>query len=155
LLYEVKNPMIGLITAYITADPPANVLPCDGGTYLREEFPNLYESIDPFFIVDADHFFVPDLRGRTVIGAGIPPGLSTRAVGDQGGEEEHQLTTAELASHTHTIPLTATTLAVEPGEVTVLTPIPIFTANTGSTGSDTPHNNMQPFFALNYGIIAS
>lgn len=155
LLYEAKNPMIGLITPYITADPPANVLPCDGSTYLRDEFPNLYEAIDPFFIVDADHFFVPDLRARTVIGAGIASGLTTRAVGDQGGEESHQLSIAELAAHDHTIPLTTTTLAVEPGEVTVLTPIPIFTANTGSTGGDTPHNNMQPFYTLNYGIIAS
>lgn len=155
LLYEVKNPMIGLIIPFMTADPPPNVLPCDGSNYLREDYPELYAAIDPFFIVDADNFVVPDLRGRTVIAAGDGSGLTTRTVGQTGGEETHQLTETELASHTHTIPSTATTLAVEPGEVTVLTPIPFFTQPTGSTGGDTPHNTMQPFYALNYGVLAS
>jgi len=155
LLYEVKTPVIGYIFPFITESPPTNALACDGSTYLREDYPELYAALDTFFIIDADSFFVPDLRGRTVIGAGDGSGLTTRTVGEQGGEEDHQLDISELASHDHTIPLTATTLAVEPGEVTVLTPIPFFTQNTGLTGGDSPHNNMQPFYALNYGIIAS
>jgi microcystin-dependent protein len=155
LLYEAKNPMIGLIVPFVTADPMPNVLPCDGSTYLRVDYPTLYDVLDTFFIVDADHFIVPDLRGRTVIGSGSGSGLTTRNVGDSSGEEDHQLSEGELAAHVHTIPATATTLAVEPGEVTVLTPIPFFTQNTGSTGGDEAHNNMQPFYALNYGIIAS
>lgn len=155
LLYEAKIPMIGMIIPFVTADPPPNVLPCDGATYLRVDYPNLYDLVDSFFIVDADHFTVPDLRGRTIIGAGEGSGLTSRSIGDEGGEELHQLTVSELASHDHTIPLTATTLAVEPGEVTVLTPVPMFTQNTGATGGDDPHENMPPFYALNYGIIAS
>jgi microcystin-dependent protein len=155
LLYEAKNPMIGLIIPFVTSDPPPNILPCDGSTYLRVDYPILYDVLDSHFITDADHFIVPDLRGRTVIGAGLGSGLTTRNVADTGGEEAHQLTESELASHTHTIPATITTLVVEPGEVTALTPVPIVTANTGSTGGDTAHENMQPFFALNYGVIAS
>ncbi|HEV7737091.1 MAG TPA: tail fiber protein [Chlamydiales bacterium] len=155
LLYEVKSPVIGYITPYITEFPPANVLPCDGSTYLRDDFPALYEAIDPFFIVDADHFTVPDLRGRTVIAAGAGGGLTDRSVGEVLGEETHQLTESELASHVHSIPLTATTLAVEPGEVAVLTPVPILTQSTGATGGDGAHNNMQPSYVLNYGVIAS
>jgi len=154
LLYEAKIPMIGYIIPFVTTDPPPNVLPCDGSSYLRVDYPTLYDVLDPFFITDADNFVVPDLRGRTIIGAGVSEVLTTRNVGDQGGEEEHVLTEGELATHVHTIPLTATTLAVEPGEVTVMTPVPFFTQNTGSTGGDEAHNNMQPFFALNYGIIA-
>jgi len=155
LLYEAKNPMIGLIIPFVTSDPPPNVLPCDGSTYLRADYPILYDVLDSHFITDADHFTVPDLRGRTVIGAGLGSGLTTRNVADTGGEETHQLTESELASHTHTIPATITTLVVEPGEVTALTPVPIITANTGAAGGDTAHENMQPFFALNYGVIAS
>lgn len=155
LLYEVKTPMIGMIIPFITESPPANVLACDGSTYLRDDYPALYEALDPIFIVDADHFSVPDLRGRTVIGAGDGAGLTSRSAGDTGGEEAHQLTESELASHSHTIQDTITTAAAEPGEVAVLTPIPIVPAYTGATGGDSPHNNMQPFYALNYGVIAS
>jgi len=150
LLYEAKNPMIGMIFPLVTLDPPPNVLPCDGSTYLRADFPELFAVLDTPFIVDADHFTVPDLRGKTIIGAG---GVYNNA--DTGGEESHTLDVSEMPSHSHTIPLTTTTLAVEPGEVTVLTPIPILTANTGDTGGGGAHNNMQPFFALNYGIVAS
>lgn len=150
LLYEVKNPLIGMIIPFITQDPPTNVLPCDGSTYLKDDFPILYDVIDPAFIVDATHFKVPDLRGLTVIGAG-----GSFSVADTGGEETHTLDVTEIPSHDHTIPLTATTLAVEPGEVTVLTPVPFFTTTTGLTGGSGAHNNMQPYLALNYGVIAS
>jgi len=150
LLFEAKIPMIGMIFPIVTLDPPPNVLPCDGSTYLRVDYPNLYDVLDTPFIVDADHFIVPDLRNRTIIGAG-----DTFSNADIGGESEHTLTVSELASHTHSIPLT-TSLPAQAGvgfagDVTV----PVVTSNTGSTGGDAPHNNMQPYYALNYGIVAS
>lgn len=154
-LGSIKVPIVGYIIAFVTEDPPGNVLPCDGSEYLRADYPQLYEVIDPFFITDADHFIVPDLRGRTVIGTGASPVLSDYDIGDVGGEEEHQLSESELASHAHSIGETITTLVLEPGEVPALTPVPIIPAYTGSTGGDSPHNNMQPYYALNYGIVAS
>lgn len=155
LLYEVKSPMIGMIFPYITESPPPNVLPCDGATYNREDYSDLYAILDSAFIVDSDHFTVPDLRGRTIIGVGNGSGLTTRNANDTGGEESHQLTESELASHAHTVQRTITTLVLEPGEVPALTPVPIISDFTGSTGGDESHNNMQPFTALNYGILAS
>lgn len=155
LLYEVKTPMIGMIIAFMTESPPANVLACDGGEYLRDDYPALYEALDTFFIVDADHFTVPDLRGRTVIGAGIGSGLTTRSAGDTGGEETHQLDVDELASHSHSIELTTGVPGVAPGEVAFDVTVPLIPDATGNTGGDAPHNNMQPFYALNYGVIAS
>lgn len=154
LLYEVKNPVIGLITAYMTESPPANVLPCDGSTYLRDDYPALYEALDAFYIVDADHFTVPDLRGRTIIGVGEGSGLTSHNTGDTGGEETHQLTESELAAHSHSEAAFGVSLAVAPGELPVSTPS-LFPTTTGSTGGDVAHNNMQPYYALNYGVIAS
>lgn len=154
-LGAIKVPIVGLIVPFVTADPPPNVLPCDGSEYLREDFPTLYDLLDPFFIVDADHFKVPDLRGRSVIGVGSGSGLSNRNVGDVGGEEEHQLTVGELASHSHSIELTTGVPGVSPGEVIFDVTIPIIPDATGNTGGDEAHNNMQPFYALNYGIVAS
>lgn len=154
-LGAIKVPILGLIIPFATEDPPPNVLPCDGSIYLREEFPDLYDVLASIFIVDADHFQVPDLRGRTVIGAGSGSGLSNRNVGDVGGEETHQLTVGELASHSHSIELTTSVPGVAPGEVGFDVTIPILPDATGNTGGDEPHNNMQPFYALNYGIVAS
>ncbi len=169
LLYEVKKPMIGLIVPFVTLDPPPNVLPCDGSTYLRVDYPNLYDVLDPFFIVDADHFNVPDLRGRTVIGVGSGSGLSNRNVGDSGGEETHTLITSEIPSHSHTdlghthsIPLVVGLPAQAGVGFSANQTVPVLTASTGigfasltNTGGDGSHENMQPFFSLNYGIMAS
>ncbi len=154
-LGAIKVPIVGYITAYVTADPPPNVLPCDGSEYLREDFPNLYDLLDPFFIVDADRFKVPDLRGRSVIGVGSGSGLSSRNVGDSGGEEEHKLTIGEMPSHSHSIELTTSLPGISPGEVLFDTTVPIIPDATGNTGGGEDHNNMQPFYALNYGIVAS
>jgi len=154
LLYEVKNPMLGAILPFATEDFPTGVLPCDGAVYSREDYPDLYAVLGSIYIIDADTFSVPDLSGRTIIGTGTSTVATVFDLGDTGGEEKHMLTVDELASHSHTIPATATTLAVEPGEVTVLTPIPFVTSNTGNTGIDEAHNTMQPFVALNYGIVA-
>lgn len=155
LYFEVQRPMIGMIVPLMLASPPANILACDGSTYLRDDYPALYDALDPFFIIDADSFFVPDLRGRTVIGAGLGAGLTTRNVGDQGGEENHQLSVSELASHTHTIPFSVSLPAQAGVGFSADQTVPLVTQNTGSTGGDVAHNTMQPFYSLNYGVIAS
>jgi len=95
--------MLGTIFPYVTAATPAGALDCDGSTYLRTDYPNLYAALDSAFIVDADHFKVPDLLGRTVIGVGHGTGLSTYAMDDSGGEESHVLSTAQLPNHSHTV----------------------------------------------------
>ena len=47
-------------------------------------------------------FYVPDLRGRSPVGAGAGTGLTTRALGATGGAETHQLVTGEIPAHNHT-----------------------------------------------------
>lgn len=176
--------MIGSIFPYMTTLPPANCLVCDGATYDRVDYPDLYAKLDSAFIVDADSFTVPDLRGKAPIGAGDGGAdFTNRTVGETGGEEAHLLTVTELAAHNHTspahghidtghshsIPLLIDFPVVVPGEDPVGAQIvPIVSAQTGTssanitdttatidaTGDDTPHNNMQPFIALNYCVVA-
>lgn len=165
--YWSFSKMIGLIVPYITEDPPTNSLPCDGTMYARVDYPALYDILDPVFIIDVDQFQVPDLRGRTLVCAGQSSGLSDRFVSEVGGEETHVLVTSETPSHTHSTDGHAhfthshiTSLAVEPGEMVVSIPNPLgeytSSANEGiqSTGDDGAHENMQPFIALNYAVIA-
>jgi len=94
---------LGTIFPFVTASPPTNSLECDGTHYLRTDYPALYAALDAAYIVDADHFKTPDLRGRVPLGVGTGSGLSTYATGDTGGEEKHLLTTSELTEHNHAV----------------------------------------------------
>lgn len=104
-------------------------------------------------------FTLPDLRGRTIIGAGTGAGLSLRALADKVGEENHLLTIAELPAHHHTRNATGvpeynvTNLVPEapggwdggPGGFHAVT-------NTGDTGGANAHQTMQPSLVLKYLI---
>lgn len=158
--------MIGAIIPYATDTTPDGTLYCDGSTYQRTDYPALYNVLASIFIVDADSFVVPDLRGRVAIGDGTGSGLTPRTIGDSLGQETHVLTIAELASHAHTTqPHThAEGIATPSLAETPIIPIPSAVPGVGvtgaatvtvdSTGSDTAHNNMQPSLALRYCIVA-
>lgn len=140
------NPMIGFIFPVVWDEIPPGYLECDGGVHQRVFYPRLYNLLDPAFIIDADTFKLPDLAGRTIIGANVP-----FPVGSTGGEINHQLTLDELASHTHTY---SGDLTIIPGGETsvlanVTNPLASF---TGANGGDLPHNNMQPYQAIRYVI---
>lgn len=146
--------MIGQITPYVTENPPVFCLDCDGGTYNRVDYPNLYALLDPIFKIDADTFVTPNInRGDTIIGAGTSPVGSIYDVGDTGGEEEHSLSSAENGEHFHTTNMT-TGLAVSPGELPVNIPTPLPLGTTNNSGLGVPHNNMMPFTALKFCVVA-
>jgi len=154
--------MIGEIMLWSGASAPdPTVLLCDGATYDKVDYPNLYDIIDPVFHIDADTFTVPDLRDRVPIGAG-----STYGIGDTGGEAEHTLDVSEMPSHSHTDvghTHSAELSTLSAAEVPVV-PVPVAlpgvgvtgsgSANLTNTGGDGAHNNLQPYLALAYYIVA-
>lgn len=145
--------MIGTYVSYATEDPPFGVLPCDGSTYNRVDYPVLYDRIRNDLRIDADTFEVPDLRGRTLIGSGEGAGLTDRARGAILGEETHVLTTGEMPAHTHTeegVGAAASTVLGELPGIGVAGEVQA----TGSTGGGGAHNNMQPSYAEPIGIVA-
>jgi microcystin-dependent protein len=162
--------MIGEIVTYAGASSPKPTLwlECDGSSLLRSDYPDLFVVIGTIYgATDGSHFNLPDLRGRVVVDAGSGPGLTPRAVGDNGGEETHQLTVMELASHSHTdaghVHSEGNALPAV-GAAIVGVPIPSAVPSVGVTGSasanivasgnDVPHNTMQPFLSLLYLIVA-
>jgi len=170
LSLEPTMDLIGLIFPFAgdTAHIPDGSLLCDGSSYLRADFPDLFTVIGTTYgATDGTHFNVPDLLGRTVVGVGSGSGLSPYTLGQQGGEETHVITTAELASHSHTdighthvegnAAPTAITIGVgapAPSAVPTVGVTGVGNSNITNTGGNSAHNNIQPYTALNYIISA-
>lgn len=149
---------IGIMLPWAGAptDPlPARWLWADGSEIVNATWPELAALLGTRFgSAAAGKTKLPDTRGRTFIGAGTGAGLTARTAGATGGSETHQLTVAQMPSHTHTVVPNAT-LAVNQGSNWT---VPLFTAPgavTGSTGNDQPHPNMQPWLAATYIIRAA
>lgn len=92
---------VGTILAYGTDSAPEGFLLCDGSIYAKEIYYNLFKIIGYSWGQTGEKFHVPDLRGKTLIGAGAGSGLTERTLADTTGTETHQLTEAELATHSH------------------------------------------------------
>lgn len=158
------NPFpVGVLIPYSSAVTPPGYLPCDNSEYNAVDYPELFAVIGYTYGGADGVFNTPYLQEAVLLDKG-----DVYEVGEYGGNSSIGLTVPQLPAHTHvdaghshTIPLTTTTLAFEPGEVIVTTPIPFLTANTGDTAvslSDTGGNeqiDIRPFFmAVHYMIYA-
>lgn len=150
---------------------PSGWLLCDGSSKLRSEYATLFSSIGTTYgTADGTHFNLPNIIGRTQIGAGTGSGLSARTMGSSGGEESHKLTEAEMPSHSHGVNdpghehgILAANFNEWSASGNQSTTVPIATASlftlnaqTGITiqakGGGGSHNNMQPFTTVNFFI---
>jgi len=113
---------------------------------------------------------LPNIQGRAVMHPGRGPGLTARRLGQRGGSETVTLTEAQMPNHTHAL-MAAPSPAEESGPVSNGAPNSLARGANGSqyrnstnlvsladqaltpTGGSLPHNNMQPFLAMNF-IIA-
>lgn len=156
--------MLGAVWPFASASPPPHTLLCDGATYLRADYPNLYSSLDAAFIIDADHFRVPDLIHKFVFGADVGGSFP---VASTGGTQDETLTLAQVPTHSHTdlghthaegnvAPSTAFPPAPPALVISAIPTLgvtgPGFAA-LDSSGGGGSHNNMPPYFALRWCIV--
>jgi microcystin-dependent protein len=122
----------GVVVPYAATSAPSGYLLCDGSSQLRASYANLFAVIGTTYgSADGTHFNVPDLRGRVVVGTGSGAGLSVRNLAATGGEENHILSVAELASHNHG---GATGADTPTGSISSV-------AVSGTTGAGSAHNH--------------
>ncbi len=172
--------MIGTLLPFAGSDVPAWALLCDGAEYDAADYPKLFAALDDAF-KSGDSFVVPNLINKTVVGSKTSE-EGDFVFADEGGEVEHIVSVAEMPFHSHTnAPHTHTDAGhshvysppgtsipvVAPGEVPV-TAINLLPGITGtgyasliaasididSTGESEPHNNMPPYIALKWIIVA-
>lgn len=161
---------VGWIISTATAATPDGFLPCNGATYLRVDYPELYAAIDNNLKVDADHFKVPNIiNGRIPAGVGTYPvvtgGMSGTAivnVGSELGEYAHTLTTDEMPTHSHQQQYNTNSGMVQDngftgGQSAGTTPAgtPYTPLTTANAGGGQPHMNMPPITGLRFFIRAT
>lgn len=122
-------------------------------------------TLPAFAQLPSGYFRVPDMRGRVALGAGTEsktPGITdppaqakgdaydatTHTVGEQGGEEKHRLTVAELARHNHGV------FASGPAHRQRASGSGAFAGSGSFVGNDEAHNTLPPYHVLNYIIKA-
>ena len=164
----MSDSFIGQISLFSFEFAPRNWAACNGQLVSISQNNALYALIGTAYGGDGvNTFALPDLRGRVPIGYGASAQSGMVALGQRGGSEAVTLTQANLPSHTHAlngstqvatrrIP-TGRMLATDtstnaeyyapPGQVTALSPDAI-----GPTGGSQPHENRQPYLAINYCI---
>jgi microcystin-dependent protein len=159
---------LGVVLPYSGPTAPTGWLLCDGSAVSRTTYAALFALVSTTYGTGngTTTFNLPDLRGRTPIGAGTGSGLTARTLGTALGEEAHTIDITEVPSHSHGIgtdgtSTTGTTAILRVGGAVDLTKATGVTggagssSSTGAGGATVAHNNMQPSLVLNFIIKAS
>jgi len=115
---------------------------------------------------------LPNLKGRAPMHPGTGPGLTSRRLGEKAGVETVTLTSAQMASHRHSVIADSNPGGFGGGGADTPNPVSHFMASTsatgqfyagstnavpmaatGTAGGSGAHSNMQPYLAM-YFIIA-
>ena len=155
----------GLIMPYGGTDTAFNLIKplngwkiCNGDEISKAEYSALFAVIGNTYrgaSTNSTLFKLPDLRGRTLIGSGQGPSLPSYSLGIEGGTETVILNINQIPAHTHTYDRGFSNKMFQSGtNQSALDPqgVPNPLSNSGSTGSNLPHNNMQPYTVINYII---
>lgn len=166
----MSDQFVGEIRIFAGNFAPNGWALCNGQLMLISQNTALFSLLGTMYGGDGrTTFALPNLMGRAPIGSGMGQGLTPRSVGQSGGSASVTLLNNEIPSHTHipNVGSSAGSNADPTGGVWTVPPgrRPPFAyggaENTVSmhptaiqpAGGSQPHNNMQPYLALNF-IIA-
>ena len=147
LRVEFTHMYIGEMRPFATAAPPAGWLRCDGTIYENIDYPELAAAIHAGYVVDADHFRVPDGTRRAFID-GV-------AVGVHEGSEMHTNTEAEMFQHAHEYEKTVAAASTVLGELPGIELGAYSTELTNFFGEGEPYSILNPVEGTQWYIRAA
>ncbi|MEA5461201.1 tail fiber protein [Arcicella sp. LKC2W] len=167
----MDQPYIGMIAMFGFNFAPRGWMLCNGQILSIAQNTALFSLLGTTYGGNGQTTFaLPNLQSRVPIGMGQGPGLSSYVIGQQAGEENHTLISTEMPAHNHFMtasgdgPTQATAQSASlasqgrtGGTMPAIyangatTPVQMSSATTIAGGSQ-PHNNMQPYLAINYSI---
>ena len=178
----MAQPYVGEIRMFAGHFAPAGWMFWEGQLLPISENETLFQLIGTTYGGDGQTTFaLPDLRGRIPIGFGQGPSLQNRFVGETGGSEAITLTVQQIPPHSHAVDTAALSAslkcksgpgnqrtpvgnvhAIEAAGATMpyssaaanatMTGVPVDISGMAEAGGIVPHDNMQPYQALNYCI---
>ena len=156
------DPFLGEIRLVAFNFAPKGWAICDGRLLPINQNQALFALLGTYYGGDGrTTFALPDLRGRVPLGAGQGAALSNYEIGSTGGTESVKLAVGQLPSHAHPVransgPSTtkepAGAYPAKGGAYASAQNAKMNTAMLGKTGGGQPHENRQPYLALNYVI---
>lgn len=91
---------------------PSGYLPCNGQQVPINQYTRLFAVIGTTCGGDGKtHFKLPNFNGRTPVHAGEAPALTARTLGQAGGQESTNMSTAQMPAHNH--PVAGTNVSVQ------------------------------------------
>lgn len=156
------DPFVGEIRLFPFGFTPTGWAACEGQLLQIQTNNALFSLLGTQFGGDGRTTFgLPDLRGRTPLASNA----TTYRQGVAGGEATHALTIAEMPAHNHTATGSLTPIVeVSPvgntwgafaGAFNPASNVTMHAAAIGTAGAGVPHNNMQPYLAMNFCIATS
>lgn len=169
------EPFLGQVSIFACNFAPSGWALCEGQLLPISQYTALFSLLGTNFGGNGVNTFgLPDLRGRAPFGMGQGVGLSPYAIGEVGGDEGVSIDATTYPAHSHALNAATGTAAsnapagaVEAegqtggrggtadlalysaaGTRTPLAPA----ALTAAAGGSGPHNNRQPYLALNFCI---
>jgi microcystin-dependent protein len=164
----MSDPFIGEIKMVGFNFAPSGWAFCDGQVMQIVQNTALYSLLGTTYGGNGQTTFsLPNLQGRAPLHRGTGPGLTPRTQGQSGGATTVTLTTSTLATHAHAALGASGGGVTDPtgntwGSLAGRNPPPAYqsgnpnvtmsTAVLDTAGQNAPHNNMQPYLAVNFVI---
>jgi microcystin-dependent protein len=169
----MSEPFLGQIVVFGFGWPPINYLPCDGRLMSISDNTALFNLLGTTYGGDGiNTFALPNFNSRIPVGQGQGRGLQSYVIGQIMGTEQVTLTSSNMPAHNHTVSFTNlpgksespngnVAMGTNPGGgvppfyasgTTVQGTIALNGGTITPSGGSQPHENRQPYVALNYCI---